>query len=548
MLFNRRRISELQSEINSLRQKLRDADAVIADQKIKIEELSDCLVRRTGKSNQNNKATTQATPAATFASTVSLDDIAKLLYEFVCEDKEARLDQHVNPKTIFDIGVKHKARPDLNVDLLKIISGSGAKGALISQWKRKQINFEAKPHFGELLPTFFNLLSKHWWIASEGANKDNIWKYGNLKYNANAYEILYKEVLPELVTDVDNRKKEKGRQRGLRKNEKDKREIERIQKQAKEKQSRELEVSEASVNAGHLVGKYGEKLLVECWVELGGGTANPPSASRYIIALAKKLSKQHDYDAAKVKDVKAVMYLTEEILPPLALSHLQARDEKRQKLKEELLQKRKEDILNEIKADWPLYLEQLDEALIIHSTAVMRNLRAAYQKDDYGAVVKDERQVEIERFLRSVNLIRRANKHGLKKTIQHVNRWYAKQKRSFEQSDIVPENGHDFEHWVAAKLNDAGWTASVTQASGDDGVDVIAERDGTSVEVQCKRFKGSVGNKAVQEVYSGMKHMQLDRAVVISTGQYTKAAQNLASTTGVLLLSEHDIPHLWELL
>lgn len=117
-----------------------------------------------------------------------------------------------------------------------------------------------------------------------------------------------------------------------------------------------------------------------------------------------------------------------------------------------------------------------------------------------------------------------------------------------EDMQLVPENGHDFEHWVAAKLNDAGWTASVTQASGDDGVDVIAMRKGFSVAVQCKRFKGSVGNKAVQEVYSGMKHMQLDRAVVISTGKYTKAAQNLASTTGVLLLSEHDIPHLWELL
>ena len=115
-------------------------------------------------------------------------------------------------------------------------------------------------------------------------------------------------------------------------------------------------------------------------------------------------------------------------------------------------------------------------------------------------------------------------------------------------SHDVPDNGHDFEHWVAAKLKGAGWTASVTQASGDDGVDVIAEQGGLRVAVQCKRFKGSVGNKAVQEVYSGMKHMQLERAVVVSTGKYTKAAQDLASTTGVVLLTEHDIPHLWDLL
>lgn len=211
-------------------------------------------------------------------------------------------------------------------------------------------------------------------------------------------------------------------------------------------------------------------------------------------------------------------------------------------------QEQREQLEKELELDWSLYLEKLDEALRIHSAALIRNMRSAYQKDEYGAVVRDERETEIERFLRSVNLIGQASKHNFKKTIQHVNRWHAKQKHVFEQSNAMPENGHDFEHWVAAKLNKTGWKATVTQASGDNGVDVIAERKGLSVAVQCKRYKGSVGNKAVQEVYSGMKHMQLDKAVVISTGKYTNAAQNIASTTGVLLLSEHDIPYLWDLL
>lgn len=204
--------------------------------------------------------------------------------------------------------------------------------------------------------------------------------------------------------------------------------------------------------------------------------------------------------------------------------------------------------ISELEADWPLYLEQLDEALKIHSAAFARNMRAAYQKDEYGAVVRDKRELEIERFLTSLHLIGRAKKHDFGKTREYIYRWYSEQSRKLDQSGVAPENGQDFEHWVAAQLNNAGWTATVTQASGDDGVDVIAERDGVSVAVQCKRYAGSVGNKAVQEVYSGMKHLQLDRAVVISTGQYTKAAQNLASTTGVLLLSEHDIPHMCDLL
>ena len=213
-----------------------------------------------------------------------------------------------------------------------------------------------------------------------------------------------------------------------------------------------------------------------------------------------------------------------------------------------LEEQRKQERERQLQREWPLFVQELEAQLAKHSVAFLRNMRAAYQKDDYGAIIKDDCRAEIERFLSSINLLRKATEHGLDKTVVFVLRWYTVQQRAFEQADKVPDNGHDFEHWVAAKLKAAGWTASVTQASGDDGVDVIAEQGGLRVAVQCKRFKGSVGNKAVQEVYSGMKHMQLERAVVISTGKYTKAAQDLASTTGVLLLSEHDIPHLWDLL
>lgn len=211
------------------------------------------------------------------------------------------------------------------------------------------------------------------------------------------------------------------------------------------------------------------------------------------------------------------------------------------------LRKQRENRKNNSK-EWEDFLHLLNEALDNNAAVILRRFRAAYVKDEYGNVLKDLRDKEIESFLAGAKLITKSKRHDINKIRQYIKRWHAKKKRVFEQSDVVPENGHDFEHWVAAQLIEAGWTANVTQASGDDGVDVIAVRNDISVAVQCKRFKGSVGNKAVQEVYSGMKHMQLHKAVVISTGKYTKAAENLASTTGVLLLSEHDIPHLWDLL
>jgi restriction system protein len=199
---------------------------------------------------------------------------------------------------------------------------------------------------------------------------------------------------------------------------------------------------------------------------------------------------------------------------------------------------------------WRNYYQKLKIEISKHAPALLRTYRKAYKVNEYGAVEKDERGPEIARFFSSIGLydFDDSDPYCTRKASDLTRRWCEIQTRKSKQTDAAPDNGHDFEHWVAAKLVQAGWKATVTQANGDDGVDVIAERKGLSVAVQCKRYKGSVGNKAVQEVYSGMKHMELDRAVVISTGKYTKAAQNLATTTGVLLLSEHDISHLWKIL
>ncbi len=194
--------------------------------------------------------------------------------------------------------------------------------------------------------------------------------------------------------------------------------------------------------------------------------------------------------------------------------------------------------------------EMLDAVLVSKGSLFFRNYRAAYRTDDYGNVVFDKRDEEITKLIESIGVRSYSLSAFLRSKIRRkVAIWFRSQmNKKFDRSDTVPENGRDFEHWVAARLNKAGWTATVTKASGDDGVDIISEKSGVRLAVQCKRYSGSVGNKSVQEVYTGMKHMQLDHAVVIGTGKYTKAAQDLARTTGVILLSEHDIPDLFDLL
>ena len=68
-----------------------------------------------------------------------------------------------------------------------------------------------------------------------------------------------------------------------------------------------------------------------------------------------------------------------------------------------------------------------------------------------------------------------------------------------------PDDGIAYEHYCVSKFQEAGWNAKVTQASSDQGCDLIAEKGVVKLIVQCKLYSSPVGNKAVQEVRA-IKH------------------------------------------
>ena len=107
------------------------------------------------------------------------------------------------------------------------------------------------------------------------------------------------------------------------------------------------------------------------------------------------------------------------------------------------------------------------------------------------------------------------------------------------EEEDAPEDGLDYERFCAARLVQAGWRAHRTPASGDQGADIVAVRDGLRLVVQCKRLSKPVGNAAVQEAAAAQRYWSGDRAAVVSNAGFTPAARRLAAATGVLLL-HHD--------
>jgi len=99
----------------------------------------------------------------------------------------------------------------------------------------------------------------------------------------------------------------------------------------------------------------------------------------------------------------------------------------------------------------------------------------------------------------------------------------------------------EFEAFCAGQLRAAGWDSRVTLQSRDQGIDVVAEKNGIRVVLQCKLYSTPVGNKAVQEIAAGRSHERAPYGAVVTNHRYTSAAEQLAATTDVLLLHYSDL-------
>lgn len=117
----------------------------------------------------------------------------------------------------------------------------------------------------------------------------------------------------------------------------------------------------------------------------------------------------------------------------------------------------------------------------------------------------------------------------------HIDMVYVEGNAS-QNYNIEDMEGHEFESWCAELLRGNGFTAvDVTKGSGDQGVDIIAEKDEIQYAIQCKRYSTDLGNTPIQEVYAGKTLYRCHIGVVMTNSHFTIGAKQLAKATGVLL-------------
>lgn len=102
--------------------------------------------------------------------------------------------------------------------------------------------------------------------------------------------------------------------------------------------------------------------------------------------------------------------------------------------------------------------------------------------------------------------------------------------------EVDEMEGHDFEVYCSQLLLRRGFDeVEVTKGSGDFGVDILAQKEGVTYAIQCKRYDGPVGVKAVQEAYAGRDYYDRMVGAVLTNQYFTKPAIEAAGKLKILL-------------
>lgn len=105
--------------------------------------------------------------------------------------------------------------------------------------------------------------------------------------------------------------------------------------------------------------------------------------------------------------------------------------------------------------------------------------------------------------------------------------------------------GKEFENFCAYLLSQNGFhNVFLVGGSGDGGVDIMAEKDGTSYAIQCKCYTSPVGSPAVRDTFSGAAFHKKDAAVLMTNSIFTEPAKQTARELGVSLWDYYTLQNM----
>lgn len=111
-------------------------------------------------------------------------------------------------------------------------------------------------------------------------------------------------------------------------------------------------------------------------------------------------------------------------------------------------------------------------------------------------------------------------------------------KRKYKHSKLAQIDkmeGKQFEEYLAVQFRKKGYRVSLTPDTNDYGADLVMTKGRKKYVVQAKRYKGKIGNSAVQEIVAAKAYYNAKHAMVVTNSFYSYNARELARVNDVEL-------------
>jgi restriction system protein len=116
--------------------------------------------------------------------------------------------------------------------------------------------------------------------------------------------------------------------------------------------------------------------------------------------------------------------------------------------------------------------------------------------------------------------------------------------KSYLKSDINAINkmtGEEFEQFLMYHFKNLGYSVKTTPKTGDYGADLILQTENTKTVVQAKRYKGTVGVAAVQQIVAAKIYYGAQEGIVATNSYFTANAKELAECNNVKLIDRNEL-------
>ena len=110
-------------------------------------------------------------------------------------------------------------------------------------------------------------------------------------------------------------------------------------------------------------------------------------------------------------------------------------------------------------------------------------------------------------------------------------------------NSIDKMSGEEFEDYLALLYKKNGFEVRMTPKTCDFGADLLLKdpKTGLKICIQAKRYRGLVGEEAVQQTLSGREYYKCDKAMIITNSHYTDAAKKLAKSCDIAMIDRFKL-------